>query len=74
MAELARSVKDEAPLGVTDLGRVAALLYIDHETIAVFNASLKQYMPDSELLHTLCQAHEFEQPVLALTHTHTHDI
>ena len=48
-------------LACTDLGRVASHYYVCHETIAVWNKMLRAHLSDSELLHVVCCAQEFEQ-------------
>jgi replicative superfamily II helicase len=48
-------------LAVTDLGRVASHYYIRHGTIQAFNAMLSSHMADSDALHVLCSAAEFDQ-------------
>jgi len=47
-------------LYVTELGRVASHFYIKHESINVFNSSLKRHMSESEVLYMLAQCSEFE--------------
>ena len=48
-------------LACTDLGRVASHYYICHATIGVWNTMLRAHLSDSELLHVVCSAQEFEQ-------------
>ena len=48
-------------LACTDLGRVASHYYICHATIGVWNKMLRAHLSDSELLHVVCSAQEFEQ-------------
>lgn len=48
-------------LAVTDLGRVASHYYIKHGTIEAFNAMLTSQLSDSDALHVLCSAAEFDQ-------------
>ena len=55
------SVRPEAPMGVTDLGRVASHFYISYETVETFNEALTHGMSDSELMMLVCKAQEFEQ-------------
>lgn len=48
-------------LAVTDMGRVASHYYITHGTIESFNSMLTAQLGDSEALHVLCSASEFDQ-------------
>jgi activating signal cointegrator complex subunit 3 len=48
-------------LSVTDMGRVASHYYITHGTIESFNSMLTAQLGDSEALHVLCSASEFDQ-------------
>lgn len=48
-------------LAVTDLGRIASHYYIKHGTIQAFNAMLTSHLSESDALHVLCSAAEFDQ-------------
>ncbi len=48
-------------LASTDLGRIASLFYINHESIYRFSTSLKPHMTPAKALATMCLATEFEQ-------------
>eukprot|EP01094_Clydonella_sp_ATCC50884_P027738 TRINITY_DN8091_c1_g1_i2.p1 TRINITY_DN8091_c1_g1~~TRINITY_DN8091_c1_g1_i2.p1 ORF type:complete len:1749 (+),score=740.80 TRINITY_DN8091_c1_g1_i2:384-5249(+) len=49
-------------LSSTDLGRVGANYYIEHETIELFNEKLlvNDGLDEADILGAVCQAHEFE--------------
>ncbi len=48
-------------LASTDLGRVASLFYINHESVHRFSTKLKPHMTPAKALDTMCLATEFEQ-------------
>jgi activating signal cointegrator complex subunit 3 len=58
---MVRFDKRSGNLAVTDLGRVASYYYIKCGTIEAFNAMLTPHLSDSEALHVLCSAAEFDQ-------------
>jgi len=45
----------------TDVGRVASLYYIHHESIEMYNKMLKPHMEDDEIMQLLAASKEFEQ-------------
>merc|ERR1712137_513674 len=57
--KMVRYVPESGALSITQLGRVAANYYIEHETMEGFNALLKNTLPRAKLLGMVSQAHEF---------------
>ncbi len=48
-------------LASTDLGHIASLFYINHESVHRFNSNLKPHMTPAKALDMVCLAVEFEQ-------------
>lgn len=59
-AHMARFDEKSGQLYVTELGRVASHYYLKHDTIRVFNETLKKSMTEQDIFAMLSRSSEFE--------------